>query len=152
MQGEVVIELAQPADIPALSGLLGALFAQEHEFSPDPDAQARGLAAILAAPALGAVLVARRDGVVVGMANLLFSISTALGARVAVLDDFVVAPSARGAGIGSALMARALAFAREAGCRRISLHTDHDNHVAQALYRRHGFELSSMLPMRQLLD
>ena len=69
-------------DLPALVGLLRSLFAQESEFEPDADRQSRGLAAILAAPAVGRIFVARDGTTVVGMLSLLFTISTALGAPV----------------------------------------------------------------------
>lgn len=140
------------ADVPAMCALLGELFAQEHEFTPDPQRQRRALEAILSDPACGCLLVARERGEVVGMVNLLFSISTALGAPVATLEDLVVSAAARGRGHGKALLAAALETAKERGCLRISLLTDHDNQRAQALYGGHGFTLSTMRPMRHRLD
>jgi GNAT superfamily N-acetyltransferase len=143
---------ATPADIPALAGLLSQLFTQEVEFSPDPEAQRRGLARIIADPAIGIILVAKEDDAVLGMANLLFTVSTALGERVAILDDFVVTASARGGGIGGKLLDEAIAVARQNGCKRISLMTDRINEAAQRLYARHGFAVSSMIPFRRSLD
>lgn len=144
------IETATPVDIPALCGLLSVLFSQEAEFSPDTSAQARGLAMIVGDPRVGSVLLARQDGEVVGMVNLLFTISTALGQRVLLLEDMVVAPSARGDGVGGALLQAAIAFAREQGCPRITLLTDTVNVDAQRFYARHGFVASPMKPMRWL--
>ncbi|WP_019919551.1 GNAT family N-acetyltransferase [Methyloversatilis discipulorum] len=144
------IDTATPADIPALCGLLSALFAQEAEFTPDTTAQARGLAMIVSDPRVGSVLVARRDGEIVGMVNLLFTVSTALGERVVLLEDMVVAPSARGAGVGSALLTVAIDFARVQRCPRITLLTDRVNADAQRFYARHGFVASDMLPMRRV--
>ena len=144
------IEAATPEDIPALCALLSALFAQEAEFTPDAAAQARGLAMIIGDPRVGCVLVARRDGEVVGMVNLLFTVSTALGERVVLLEDMVVAPSVRGAGVGSALLTAAIDFARAQRCPRITLLTDRVNADAQRFYARHGFTASDMLPMRRV--
>ncbi|MDY0055585.1 MAG: GNAT family N-acetyltransferase [Methyloversatilis sp.] len=144
------IDTATPADIPALCGLLSALFAQEAEFTPDTAAQARGLAMIVGDPRVGSVLVARREGEIAGMVNLLFTVSTALGERVVLLEDMVVAPAARGGGVGSALLQAAIAFAREQGCPRITLLTDRVNADAQRFYARHGFVVSDMLPMRRV--
>ena len=146
------IACATAADIPALSGLLDLLFAQEAEFRPDRVAQARGLAAIVNDPAVGAILVARDGEALLGMVNLLWTISTALGARVALLEDMVVAPAARDRGTGGRLLDAAAAHARAQGCRRITLLTDGGNTRAQAFYRRHGFVASGMLPFRRLLD
>ncbi len=142
------ISPATAQDIPALSALLSELFAQEAEFTPDAEAQARGLARIIESPATGVVLVARSGGEIVGMVNLLFTVSTALGARVALLEDMVVASRHRGAGAGSELLAQAISVARAQGCKRITLLTDQSNASAQRFYARQGFVPSGMLPMR----
>jgi hypothetical protein len=52
------IEKAVLADSPALSELLSVLFSQEAEFTPNPEAQVKGLNRIIVNPELGAVLVA----------------------------------------------------------------------------------------------
>lgn len=147
----MAIRPATPADLPALCALLDQLFAQEAEFTPDRAAQMRGLAAIVDDPQVGEILVAVEDGCVRAMVNLLYTVSTALGARVALLEDMVVDAGARGAGLGSTLLEAAIAHAERRGCRRITLLTDGDNLAAQRFYRRHGFQGSSMLPMRRAL-
>lgn len=146
------IDIATASDIPALQQLLAILFEQEAEFTPDAAAQRRGLAHIIGDPAIGAILVARAAGEVIGMVNLLFTVSTALGARVAVLEDMIVAPAARGRGTGSQLLSYAIEWARAQGCRRITLLTDRTNEAAQRFYARHGFVSSDMVPMRLALD
>lgn len=142
------IEVATAADIPALSDLLSVLFAQEVEFTPDEKAQQKGLAAIINHPEIGSIVVARQQGQVIGMVNLLFTISTALGGKVALLEDMLVSPAGRGAGVGAKLLAEAIAFARAQDCKRITLLTDRSNESAQRFYARQGFMESSMLPMR----
>jgi len=143
------IEKATPADIPALSELLSALFSQEAEFTPNSEAQAKGLNQIIGNPEVGAVLVAREGGQVVGMVNLLFTVSTALGGQVALLEDMVVSSQARGAGVGSELLDQAISFARAQGCKRITLLTDRENESAQRFYGKKGFVVSGMVPMRR---
>jgi len=145
------IEKATPADIPALSELLSALFSQEAEFTPNSEAQAKGLNQIIGNPEVGAVLVAREGGQVVGMVNLLFTVSTALGGQVALLEDMVVSSQARGAGVGSELLDQAISFARAQGCKRITLLTDRENESAQRFYDKKGFVVSGMVPMRRSL-
>lgn len=140
-----------PADIPALCQLLDQLFAQEAEFTPDRAAQQRGLQAIIDDPALGTLLVAHQDERIVAMVNLLYTVSTALGARVALLEDIVVDAGARDSGIGSALLEHAIGHARASGCRRITLLTDGDNLAAQRFYQRHGFAHSPMIALRRAL-
>ena len=139
---------AKASDIPALCELLGILFSQEADFNPDFNAQSRGLARIIGNPDVGLILVARRDAQVVGMVSLLYTISTALGARVALLEDMVISPGMRGSGVGSRLLEQAIQTARSSGCKRITLLTDHDNESAQRFYQRHGFTFSTMIPLR----
>lgn len=145
------ISTATRADIPDLCKLLAILFAQEAEFHVDVAAQQRGLASIIGDPDVGRILIARDGGAAVGMVNLLFTVSTALGERVALLEDMVVTTQARGAGVGSQLMTRAIATARAEGCRRITVLSDRDNGAAHRFYQRHGFTLSTMVPLRLAL-
>jgi len=139
---------ANISDIPALCELLDILFSQEADFTPDHEAQSRGLARIIGSPDIGLIVVARQDSRVVGMVNLLYTVSTALGDRVALLEDMVVSPSARGSGIGSELLEQAIQLARLNGCKRITLLTDRTNESAQRFYQKHGFGFSAMVPMR----
>lgn len=135
-------------DIPQLCELLAQLFGQEAEFVPDRTRQAAGLREIITHPEVGRILILREGAAVIAMVNLLFTISTALGGRVALLEDMIVHPAHRGSGAGSRLLQAAVEFARSAGCLRITLLTDCANAAAQRFYQRHGFESSAMLPMR----
>jgi GNAT superfamily N-acetyltransferase len=146
------ITVAERDDIPALCELLNILFSQEAEFTPDAEAQRRGLARIIANPEIGTILIACDDRRIVGMVNLLYTVSTALGASVALLEDMVVLPDARGGGIGTRLLQEAIALARTRNCKRITLLTDQDNELAQGFYQGHGFTSSTMIPLRFLLD
>lgn len=139
---------ARRRDLPQLVALLGALFGQEAEFAPDPAKQRRALRMLLAEPALGRIYVARRGAKVLGMVSVLRAVSTAEGGPAGLLEDLVVRPDARGAGIGAALLAFAVERSRAGGLLRLTLLTDRGNRGAQRLYRRAGFKPSPMLPMR----
>jgi ribosomal protein S18 acetylase RimI-like enzyme len=143
---------AAPVDVPQLVELLGILFAQEHELSPDPVKQRRALELILADPSRARIYVAREKGRAIAMAALHFTISTAEGGRVAGLEDCIVHPDHRRQGIGEKLLGYVLEQARTEGLSRVMLLTDGDNARAQALYRKLGFRPSSMLAMRLKLD
>lgn len=145
------ITIASAKDITELCELLDSLFAQEAEFLPDRQSQVRGLAAVISGSEIGDIMVARKSGKIIGMVNLLYTVSTALGARVALLEDMVILPSGRGQGVGSKLIKFAIEFAKEKGCKRITLLTDHDNVRAHRFYQRHGFSCSSMIPFRMSL-
>ena len=145
------IAVATLADVPRLCELLTVLFSQEAEFRPDPARQAAGLRMIIEQPEIGQILVLREGGAIVAMVNLLYTVSTALGRRVALLEDMVVSPERRGGGSGSKLLSAAIDFARAQGCARITLLTDHDNAAAQRFYGRHGFVGSPMVPLRLIL-
>ena len=143
---------AVPEDMPRLCELLALLFAQEKEFSPDIRRQSDGLNAIIANPAIGQILVLKDGSEVVGMVNLLFTVSTFLGSRVSLLEDLIVHPAHRGKGGGTLLLEAARRSAAERGCRRITLLTDAGNAKARAFYEAQGFTVSTMLPYRMMLD
>jgi ribosomal protein S18 acetylase RimI-like enzyme len=139
---------ATAADVPELVELLGILFTQEHELSPDPLKQRRAFELILADPSRARIYVARQKSKVIAMAALHFTTSTAEGGRVAGLEDCVVHPEHRGKGIGEKLLGYVIEQAKAEGALRVMLLTDGDNTRAQALYRKLGFAPSSMLAMR----
>ena len=144
----VVIEPATEADLDELSGMLGDLFAQEGDFRPDKEKQLRGLRLIFEQPSRGRVFVLRQNGAIVGMINLLFTISTAEGGFVMLLEDLVIHKKYQGKGYGSRLLQHAIDFAKQKNFLRITLLTDRPENVAQEFFRHYGFVESSMIPMR----
>lgn len=148
---DISIDFAQAGDVEAMADLLTELFTQEQDFQPDRDKQRRGLQSILDNPAMGRLFVVRVGGRVVGMANLLITVSTAEGAPVALLEDVIVSAGHRGRGLGRQLLEHVIAWVGAAGMARITLLTDADNYRAQATYGRLGFALSAMRVMRRPL-
>jgi GNAT superfamily N-acetyltransferase len=146
------VTIATPGDIPRLCELLAILFAQEREFEPNALNQKKGLEAIIADPAIGLILVLKEDNKIIGMVNLLFTISTSLGAKVALLEDMIIDPAHRGKGAGTILLQAAKQKASEQGCRRITLLTDASNSNAKAFYQKMGFVESKMTPYRFALE
>src|SRR5947199_2266165 len=109
----VIIEPATAEDLDELSELLGELFSEESDFRPNKEKQLRGLRLIFEQPNRGRVFVLRREHSIVGMINLLFTISTAEGGFVILLEDLVIHKSFRDHGYGSQLLEYAIDFARE---------------------------------------
>ena len=143
---------ATHSDIPELVELLKSLFEQEAEFEPNSETQSKALSKIILDPKIGIILIAKEDDKILGMVNLLFTESTALGSKVALLEDMIVLSSSRGRGIGSQLIDYAISEAKKAGCKRITLLTDIENTKAQSFYQKKGFVKSKMTPYRLLLD
>ena len=146
------VRTAVGSDVARCAELLDILFSQEQEFTADVEAQSRALAMIIRNPELGRIFVGECEGVVEGMVMLLFTVSTFLGKKVALLEDMVVAPKWRGKGLGSLLITHAIAFAEREGFGRITLLTDRDNDAAQEFYQAKGFSRSEMVVFRKLLE
>jgi GNAT superfamily N-acetyltransferase len=149
---DVVIQPAVSEDLDELSGLLGELFSEESDFHPDKEKQLRGLRLIFEQPNRGRVFVLRCESAIVGMINLLFTISTAEGGLVILLEDLVIHKEYRSHGYGSMLLNYAIEFAKQKNFLRITLLTDRPEIASQNFFRRHGFSDSSMMPMRLLIS
>src|SRR5436305_11919768 len=148
MISRVSVRPAAPADRSAL-GRLGALLVAEHyQFDPQrfiapvPNlAERYGEFLITQSqrPEM-AVLVAEREGVVVGyaFAGIEGNDYMALRGPAGVVYDLVVDPDHRRQGIGRALLAAALDALAALGAPRALLFTADKNHVAQALFDKAG--------------
>ncbi|NTV97420.1 MAG: GNAT family N-acetyltransferase [Thiobacillus sp.] len=148
---DIRVDFAEAGDLPALADLLAELFTLESDFVPDRAKQLAGLHLILDHPELGRLFVLRVDGAVAGMANALFTVSTAEGGRVLVLEDVIVAARQRGGGLGRRLVEHVFDWARGQGMARVTLLVDRDNAPAQAFYERLGFGPSAMRVLRRPL-
>jgi GNAT superfamily N-acetyltransferase len=85
-----------------------------------------------AVPIIGRV--AERDGHIVGFSNSVLHESTWAAAPVCYLEDLFVAPAARGAGIGRALLQDLVDLARSNGWPQLYWHTRANNATARGLY------------------
>lgn len=147
-----VIEQATLADLPRLTDLLTDLFSMEEDFKPDRAKQMRGLRLILEQPSRGRIFVLRRDGTIVGMINLLITISTAEGGFVILLEDLVVHADYRNHGFGGQLLEYAINYSKQKEFLRLTLLTDRLIEDSQRFFKKHGFTVSSMIPMRLLFS
>ena len=102
MQG-LRIEPATLDDLPELTELLFELFSQEGDFIPNREREMRGLRLLLEQPSRGRVFVLRSPLRIIGMINLLITISTAEGGFVLVLEDLIVHRDYRCQGFGTQL-------------------------------------------------
>jgi len=89
-------------------------------------------------------LAASDDGArAAGVCQLRFRHSVWTGVDDCWLEDLFVRASARGTGLGRALVVAAKDRARERGCARIELDTEEGNRAAVALYESLGFSAAS---------
>ena len=140
--------LACKDDLVDLIRLLNELFTQDIEFEPDFEKQEIGLVKILNNTEIGEILVLKIDNKIVGMVSLLYSISTALGGKVAILEDMIIDEGYRNNGFGQELLNEAINFAKGRNCLRLTLLTDFNNDTAINFYKKAGFKKSEMIPMR----
>lgn len=103
--------------------------------TPPTDAE---LAEIVNSPATHLLVAHDPAGPMVGMVTLvLFRIPTGVRAWI---EDVVVDESARGQGVGEALVDEAVAVAARAGARTVDLTSRPSREAANRLYQRTGFE------------
>lgn len=144
----LTVRFAGPADRDAIQAVTLSAYL---EYAPSIPAHWEGyrqnIIATLAAAAPGTQIVALDDDRVVG-AVLLHPAGTSMGVpgggpvtltwpEVRLL---AVAPSARGRGVGAALMNECIHRARSAGATALTLHTTELMQTAMRLYERLGFE------------
>lgn len=80
---------------------------------------------------------------VVGFATVYFSFASTVAARVAILNDLFTIPAHRGQGVGRALIAHCLRYAKANGAVRLQWQTAVDNEKAQVLYDSLGAKKST---------
>lgn len=146
------VEMATLDDLPALTELVMDLFSTSGDFQPNREAQERGLRLILEQPSRGRIAVVRNDDRIFGMVNMLFTISTARGGFVILMEDVVIHPHHRGQGYGTKLVDYVVEFAKQKRFLRITLLTDKISAESQEFFRKQGFEYSNMIPMRRLIE
>jgi GNAT superfamily N-acetyltransferase len=142
------IEPATLEDLPQLTELLFELFSQEADFIPNRDKEMRGLRLLLEQPSRGRIFVLRGPGKIIGMINLLITISTAEGGFVLVLEDLIIHRDYRHQGFGTRLLEYARDFAKKKNFLRITLLADKPNERLKRFFSKNGFIESDMIPMR----
>jgi RimJ/RimL family protein N-acetyltransferase len=142
------VEPATLDDLPELTELVFELFSQEADFIPNREREARGLRLLLEQPSRGRIFVLRGPGKIIGMINLLITISTAEGGFVLILEDLIIHRDYRHQGFGTRLLDYAVDFAKKKNFLRITLLTDKPNERLKRFFLKNGFVESEMIPMR----
>jgi ribosomal protein S18 acetylase RimI-like enzyme len=141
----VRIEAAARAT-PELRDALALLLPQLNPSLPIPTLE--HLAAVVADPAV-ALLIARDATEIVGTAMVIvYPTTIRFEARI---EDVVVDESARGRGVGEALVRECIEVARRRGASIVELQTARVRVAANRLYERMGFERRDSTPYRMTL-
>ena len=128
------IEIVTQAD-DELYGAFQRLVPQLTDNNPPPSLD--NLAALLQDTASTLIVARHENGKIVGALTLaVYRVPTGIRS---VIEDVIVDSSARGQGIGEALMRRAIELAREKGANNISLTSNPIREAANKLYLRVGF-------------
>jgi len=146
------IETATIEDLDEITDLVMELLEIQGDFTPIRSNQENGLRLILEAPNRGRIFILRNDHRIIGMVNLLFTISTAVGGMVILLEDFIIHPTHRGQGYGSKMLNHVRKFANDKKFIRITLLTDKISADSQKFFKAQGFHYSSMIPMRMMVE
>jgi GNAT superfamily N-acetyltransferase len=138
MTGTSPVRLARPEDVPVVLSLIREL--ADYERSLDSvQATETQLVDVLFGEAPAAYChVAEFDGEVVGFALWFLNFSTWVGSHGIYLEDLYVRPSARGTGLGRALLMTLVEIARERGYGRVEWSVLDWNVDAQGFYRSIG--------------
>jgi len=141
--GQLVIRPATGRDQPAIFALYrdleGVYDLAEHGDDPGEEA----LWETVAADTRQQILVAEHDGRVTG--SLTIVIVPNLGHRGrpwAAVENVVVAPEARGRGVGTTMMRRATEIARSHGCYKVVLSSNVNRPEAHRFYENLGWRLT----------
>ncbi len=134
----------RPGDLGQVVWLHGALYAREYGFDPTFEAYVAGPLADFVIHGSGRLWVAERGGELVGCIAVV-----AASAKEGQLRWYLVAPAARGLGLGRRLLDEAVAFARKSGHESLFLWTVDALKAAAHLYRAAGFEKVEAVPARR---
>ena len=146
MSNAVAVRTAVPTDAPILATLLEALAASLGEPCP---ARSEYAAEVLRTGRCQ-VLLAVRDGAALGMLSYYLHPSLYHAADSCLIEELVVAPEARGQGVGAVLLEEAMHRARQRGCVEVGLSVMNSNRDAQRFYEQHGFEADAVYMERHL--
>ncbi len=138
MSGTWTIAPAVAADAAAVGDLLTRQLA-EHDLPADRARIDSAVAILLGAPRHGFMMVAREEGVTVGVAFVALHWSIEHGGQSCWLEELYVLPDHRGRGLGRDLLHAALTRARERGCLVMDLEVVANHARASHLYAREGF-------------
>jgi len=136
---EAVVE-----DAPAVAAGVGELLVELSGGGPPAGELVAAARELIAAPALGTLLVAEARGEVVGVLAASWQHAVHVPGRYGTIQDLWVRPDWRSRAIGNGLVEAYVALAREAGAQRLEVGLPRETFerigATEAFYRANGFE------------
>ena len=133
------IRQARAADAETVVGLVAALLAELGGQRLDADRALEVFMRLAGDPDAGFALLAETDAGAVGVCTVSHVTALRSLGRYSIVQEMYVSPSARGSAVGSALLARVLHMALEAGSRFVELGTPVGGERQIEFYVRMGF-------------
>jgi ribosomal protein S18 acetylase RimI-like enzyme len=144
--------LAEPHEAEAVARLLVGFRDWYGRDDPPAETFLAGVERLIVRPDTEYVLAAAGDGTDPGgVCQLRYRYGVWLAREDCWLEDLFVREEDRRAGLGEALITRAMERARERGCGRIELDVSESNRAAWALYERMGFSADYKPPAPNVL-
>ncbi|KQO50176.1 GNAT family N-acetyltransferase [Sphingomonas sp. Leaf257] len=134
----ITLRPAEPADTATILGFVRELAAFEREPDAVVATEPMLAEALFGVPPAAEAVIAERDGQAVGFALFFANFSTWTGRRGLYLEDLYVTPSARGGGVGKALLIHLAGIARDRGWARFEWSVLDWNTPAVEFYRAMG--------------
>jgi GNAT superfamily N-acetyltransferase len=138
MTGTPLVRPARPDDVPVVLSLIRELADYERSLDSVQTTEADLLAVLFGDAPAAYCHVAEVGGAVAGFALWFLNFSTWVGSHGIYLEDLYVRPSARGTGVGNALLMTLIEIAAERGYGRVEWSVLDWNTDAQGFYRSIG--------------
>lgn len=143
------IRRANYSDLKSMIRLLRILFSIETDFEVDESTQQGGLEMMLGNYTERCIIVAEINQQIVGMCTAQILVSTAEGARVALIEDLVVEDAFRGQGIGKGLLLAIEGWSIAQDVRRLQLLADRNNTRALEFYKSMNWRYTQLVCLRK---
>ncbi|WP_428023271.1 GNAT family N-acetyltransferase [Arcobacter sp.] len=130
-------------DISSLVKLLQSLFSIEKDFTFDKKKHEDGLN-LLINSRNAQVIVVKFENEVIAMITIQKLISTVMGAKVGLIEDFIIKDDYRSLGVGTYLLEYVKDYAKKNSLTRLQLVCDENNTTAKEFYTNKKFKRSNL--------
>jgi ribosomal protein S18 acetylase RimI-like enzyme len=130
-------------DISSLVNLLKLLFAIEKDFVFDEKKHEDGLN-LLINNRNSEIIIVKFENEVIGMITIQKIISTVMGTKVGLIEDFIIKDDYRDLGVGTYLFEYIKEYAKKNSLSRLQLVCDEDNTTAKEFYTNKKFKKSNL--------